>query len=86
MKQRKTSVELVDRDKCVDMFEGGQYDATLAAALRAREIQIARLKEERKGNVRRYPHKPTVQALLDVQAGHVGEEYILKSKDPISTN
>jgi DNA-directed RNA polymerase subunit K/omega len=63
----------LDTNKCVKMVGGSKFDLILIAAARARELaQI-----HRAGDDVASLHAP-VTALLDVQKGLVGREYLLK--------
>lgn len=75
--KNKTTVELIDIPSCSDKFEEGLFHMTLAATVRAREIQTSRLKSIRRGDkVKRYSHGPIVQSLIDVQNDMVDNEYL----------
>ncbi len=60
----------VDTEKCVAVM-GNKYDLVLAASVRAREI--ARKNRENPTYV-----AGTVSALLEIQEGKIGREYLMK--------
>ena len=63
----------IDTDKCVDNIGGNRFDLVLAAAARARELK--RLNR----NSTRFEHThATVTALLEIQEGKIGKEYLYK--------
>tara|TARA_R110000822_G_C15200394_1_gene482319 strand:+ start:301 stop:534 length:234 start_codon:yes stop_codon:yes gene_type:complete len=65
----------IDTEKCVELAGGNRFNLILIAAARAREIARKHKFDERQD----CPHS-TVSALLDVQSGAVGVEYLLKVK------
>lgn len=76
---RPTSVTLsrgpqVDTEKCVSMI-GNRFDMVIVAATRAREIKRRHLLAERIDHI-----DPAVQALLEIQEGKIGIEYLKKVK------
>jgi DNA-directed RNA polymerase omega subunit len=66
-------VNSVDTDKCVSMI-GNRFNLVLVAALRARELKHG------KGNRKMVtsPNSHIVTALQEIEAGHVGVEYLRK--------
>lgn len=74
----QTSIEKVNIDKALEVFDNNQFKLILAAAIRAREIASQRVFQERNGV--RVPHesKPTVEALREFADGKVGKEYLNK--------
>ena len=63
----------IDREKCVAKIGVGMYDMILAGAARARELA----KQQRDKPVIHY-QSPVVTALLEVQEGQIGLEYLAK--------
>lgn len=63
----------IDTEKCVENINNDRYSLVLVAAKRAREIR-------RKNIHSSYRHHvfPTVTALLEIQEGTVGPEYLTK--------
>lgn len=74
----QTSIEKVNIDKALDVFDNNQFQLILAAAVRAREIASQRTFQERNGVRVPYENKPTVEALCDIANGKVGKEYLNK--------
>lgn len=74
----QTSIEKVNIDKALEVFDNNQFQLILASATRAREIASQRVFQERNGV--RVPHenKPTVEALCEIAAGKIGKEYLNK--------
>ena len=66
-------VNSVDTDKCVSMI-GSRFDLVLVTAIRARELKHG------KGNRKMVtsPNSHIVTALQEIEAGHVGVEYLRK--------
>jgi DNA-directed RNA polymerase omega subunit len=63
----------IDTDKCVELAGGNRYDLVLMAAVRSREIS------RRNKESLRFEHlHPNVTALLEIQEGKVGTEYLKK--------
>jgi DNA-directed RNA polymerase subunit omega len=63
---------LVDTDLCVENV-GNRFDLVLIAAIRSREIS------SRNKNSVRYEHvRPHITALLEIQEGTIGREYLKK--------
>lgn len=73
-----TSVEKVNIDRCLDVFDGNRFYLILAAATRAREIASTRNIADHANPKLKYDNKPIVSALLDVVDGKVGKEYLAK--------
>ena len=65
----------VDMQQCVTNIGEGKYDLILVAAARAREIR----RQNKDSDKFEHTH-PCVTALLDIQAGRVGIEYLKKVK------
>lgn len=79
MSRKISSVEQYNIDKCDDVFGGNRFQLILAAGIRAHEIAKARLIVSRNSTEQVF-HKnlPNVQALLDIEAGKYGKEYLEK--------
>ena len=65
----------IDTEKCVELVGGNRFNLVLIAAARAKEIGRKHREYERQD----YPNS-MVSALLDVQSGVVGAEYLRKVK------
>ena len=65
----------IDTEKCVELVGGNRFNLVLIAAARAKEIGRKNREDERLD----YPNS-MVSALLDVQSGVVGAEYLRKVK------
>lgn len=65
----------IDTQYCVDLVGGNRFNLVLIAATRAKEISRQHKADERHD----YPHS-AVSALLEVQSGKVGAEYLRKLK------
>lgn len=65
----------VDTEKCVEITGGNRYNLILMATVRAREIARNQRDQEHTEH-----SNSIVSALLDVQAGKVGPEYMRKIK------
>ena len=62
----------IDTTKCVEQV-GNRFDLVLIASARAREIR------RRNKNSERFEHTHTpVSALLEIQEGKIGKEYLYK--------
>lgn len=61
----------IDTELCVKNVGGNKYNLVLIAAARARELT-----RQHKNGDRREHHYPILTALLDIQDGKVGEEYL----------
>ena len=61
----------IDTEKCVEMSGGNRFDMVLIAATRARELSRQHRHAENKGHL-----NAPVAALLDIQEGRVGREYL----------
>jgi DNA-directed RNA polymerase subunit K/omega len=72
MESRSRGTE-IDTHACVDLVGGSKYDLVLIVAARARELSAQHRASASEASV----HSP-VSALLDVQNGLVGREYLLK--------
>ncbi len=65
----------VDTERCVQNVGGNKFDLILIAAARSREIA-----RKHKDSESREHNYATVQALLDIQQGTIGREYLTKVK------
>ena len=65
----------IDMEKCVELAGGNRFNLVLIAAARAKELGRKHRDDERQD----YPNS-MVNALLDVQSGVVGPEYLRKVK------
>ena len=68
----KKSIELtnsIDTDKCVSNI-GTRFELVLVAAMRARELRRGHRK------LVNTPNGPIVSALQEIEAGHIGREYL----------
>jgi DNA-directed RNA polymerase omega subunit len=63
----------IDTDKCLEVSGTDRFSMVLIAAARAREI-----KRKNMHSVRREHIFPTVTALLEIQEGKIGKEYLKK--------
>jgi DNA-directed RNA polymerase subunit omega len=61
-------------DDCLDRIQN-RFDLTLAAAYRARQVASGATSFVDAGR-----HKPTVVALREIAAGHVGREVLTRNK------
>lgn len=61
----------IDTEKCVEMSGGNRFDMVLIAATRARELSRQHRHAENKSQL-----NAPVAALLDIQEGRVGREYL----------
>ena len=82
MSRKIASVEQYNIDNCDAVFDGNRFQLILAAGVRAHEIARTRVIASRNaGTVAdqpKYANLPAVQALLDVEAGKYGKEYLAK--------
>jgi len=62
-------------DDCLDRITN-RFDLTLAAAYRARQVASGATAFVEAGR-----HKPTVVALREIAAGHVGKEVLTRSRN-----
>ena len=62
---------LVDNDLCVENVGKNRFDLVLIAAARAREISRQHKNSESKEHI-----NSPVQALLEIQVGKIGREYL----------
>lgn len=65
----------VDLEQCVETSGGNRFDLVIMASARARELSQLNHHSER----HEHRHTP-VTALLDIQEGKVGREYLRKVK------
>jgi DNA-directed RNA polymerase omega subunit len=63
----------IDTEKCVENVGGNRFDLVLIASARARELS----RRHKAAELQTQMNAP-VAALLDVQAGTVGREYLKK--------
>jgi DNA-directed RNA polymerase subunit K/omega len=63
----------IDLEKCVENAGNNRFDLILIASARVREIAKQQASSHRREHV-----FPTITALLDVQEGKVGREYLKK--------
>jgi DNA-directed RNA polymerase subunit omega len=63
------SPQNIDTDKCVEAV-GNRFDLVLIAAARVRELRRGHAKHVMGVN------SPTITALQEIEAGHVGREYL----------
>lgn len=71
MIKKKYDAHLIDTDKCVENV-GNRFDLVLIASARARELHRGHQKKVREMN------SNTITALREIEAGHVGKEYLKK--------
>jgi DNA-directed RNA polymerase omega subunit len=72
MKNSLSRSSSVDTEKCVENI-GNRFDLVIAASARSREIS----RRNQSSNQLQHRH-PVISALLDVQEGRVGKEYLKK--------
>jgi DNA-directed RNA polymerase subunit K/omega len=71
-KQESRSGE-IDTDKCVELAGANRYNLVLMASVRSREIS------RRNKESTRFEHlHPNVTAILEIQDGKIGTEYLKK--------
>ena len=63
----------IDTEKCVSMIGGNRFDLVLIAATRARELA----RQHRHAETRTQLNSP-VTALLEIQEGKIGREYLTR--------
>jgi DNA-directed RNA polymerase omega subunit len=63
----------IDTEKCVKNIGGNRFDLVLIATARARELA----QRHRQSEATTHPNSP-VNALLDIQEGRIGREYLKK--------
>ncbi len=63
----------IDPDKCLEQIGIDRFSMVLVAAARAREIKRKNTHSNRREHI-----FPTVTALLEIQEGKIGKEYIKK--------
>ena len=61
----------IDTEKCVEQAGGNRFDLVLIASVRAKELS----RRHRQAELITPLHSP-VSALLDIQAGKIGPEYL----------
>jgi len=72
------TVERYNIDNCLEPFGGNRFRMILAAATRAREIASQRIMMEKNGVRIKYPNKPAVETLCEIDQGKIGAEYLDK--------
>ena len=76
------SVEQYNIDNCDAVFDGNRFQLILAAGVRAHEIAKARVTASRNAGATgiqvRHSNLAVVAALLEVDAGKFGKEYLNK--------
>lgn len=72
------SVERYNIDNCLKPFGNNRYQMILASATRAREIANKRTFAEKHGDRTKHANKPTVEALVEIDQGLFGVEYLNK--------
>jgi DNA-directed RNA polymerase omega subunit len=63
----------IDTEKCVANIGANRFDLVLIAAARAREIKRRNMSSDRREHI-----FPTVSALLEIQNGEIGRDYLRK--------
>jgi len=66
-------VNSVDTEKCVSNV-GNRFDLVLIASIRARELRQGRANRKMVTS----PNGPIVSALQEIEAGHIGRDYLRK--------
>ena len=61
----------IDIDKCVTNVGSNRFDMVIVAAERAREIKRQHSESDRREHI-----YPQITALLDIQSGEVGKDYL----------
>jgi DNA-directed RNA polymerase subunit K/omega len=61
----------IDTEKCVEQAGGNRFDLVLIASVRAKELS----RRHRQSELTTPLHSP-VSALLDIQAGKIGPQYL----------
>lgn len=64
---------MIDTDVCVQQVGGNRFDLVIIASARARELK----RQHQHGDRSIGLHAP-VQALLEIQSGKIGKEYLAK--------
>ena len=64
---------LIDTDACVQKVGGNRFNLVLIASMRARELKRQHQHGDRSINL-----NAPVQALLEIQSGKLGKEYLKK--------
>jgi DNA-directed RNA polymerase subunit K/omega len=65
----------LDNEQCVENVGGNRFDMVLIAAARSKEIKRKNMASERRDHI-----FPGVTALLEIQNGEIGREYLKKIK------
>ena len=73
MNKKLSRTEMLNNDLCVEQSGGNRFNLVLIAAIRSREIS----QRNRSSQLHEHLHTP-VTALLEIQEGKIGEEYLLK--------
>jgi len=63
----------IDTDLCVSNVGANRFDMVLIATARAREIKRRNMTSDRREHI-----FPIITALLEIQEGKIGEEYLRK--------
>jgi DNA-directed RNA polymerase omega subunit len=63
----------IDTELCVSNIGANRFDLVLIAAARAKEIKRRNTSSERRDHI-----FPTVTALLEIQNGEIGRDYLRK--------
>jgi len=71
VKNKKTSIEKVNLDACVQACGNSRFNLVLVATARAREIANKRNNEAREGTPGVYENKPVVEALCEIASGKI---------------
>lgn len=74
-KKPLTRSQLIDVNVCSEKI-GNRFNLVLIAALRARELSVAHKKANRKDQL-----NSPVTALLEIQDGKIGKEYLRKYRN-----
>ena len=74
------SVERYNIDNCLKPFGNNRYQMILAGATRVREIANKRTFSEKHGDLTKYENKAVVEALVEIDQGKFGVEYLDKIK------
>jgi DNA-directed RNA polymerase subunit K/omega len=73
MKLTQSRGPSIDTEKCVAQAGGNRFDLVLIASVRAKELS-----RRHKASGLTTPIHAPVSALLDIQAGKIGKEYLKK--------
>ena len=67
----------LNSEEAVAMMNNNRYNLILAGARRARELKRGDMPKIKLD----YPHGPIVTALLEIEAGKIGEDYIYRETE-----